>query len=200
MSILEAINLDEFVPIVVLIFLLEVVGNQMIAFRPETRRWALRLAAAAFIGYALAALGVWPPHEAWDVVAIVMRAMLAGGLVLAISKIALTAAGFLYDRTIGEHLRRLQAERQRKLDDERWQQEHELRVKEYELAQRKLERPKPAPPPPPPDRDAIAAQAKARYRATIAIIEDANFDEAEREAAIKKAKQQYLRALDGAMK
>lgn len=199
MSILEAINLNEFVPIVVLIFLLEVVGNQMIAYRPETQRWALRLAAAAFIGYALAALGAWPPTEAWDVVAIVTRAMLAGGLMLAISKIALTAIGFLYDRTLGDYLRNLRAERQRKLADERWQLEHELRKQEYEMEQRKLEGPPPPSPPPPPDREAIAARAKARYRAAIAIIEEAHMDELEHQAALKKAKQQYLRMLDGAL-
>lgn len=199
MSILEAINLQESVPIVVLIFLLTIVGNQMIAFRPETHRWALRLAAAAFIGYALAALGTWPPAEAWDVVAIVVRAMLACGLVLAISKIALTAVGFLYDRTLGDYLRKLRAARQAQLEQERWEREHALRKQEYELEQRKLERPKP-PAPPPPDREAIAAQAKARYRATVAMIEEAGMNELEKQAALNKAKQQYLRMLDGVLR
>lgn len=62
--------------------------------------------------------------------------------------------------------------------------------------------PKPAPPPPapPPTREELLKAANERYEAALRLLENANLDSTELRAAQEKAKQQYLRDLDEAMK
>jgi hypothetical protein len=62
--------------------------------------------------------------------------------------------------------------------------------------------PEPAPPAPAPapTREEVVQAAKQRYEDTLRLLENANLDSTEQRAAQEKAKQQYLRDLDEAMK
>ena len=54
--------------------------------------------------------------------------------------------------------------------------------------------------PPPPTREELLKAAKERHDATLKLLESAALDDIELCAAQAKAKQQYLRELDEAMK
>ncbi len=55
------------------------------------------------------------------------------------------------------------------------------------------------PPPPPPTREERLAAAKQRYESSLQMLASAGLDEIEFKAAQEKAKQQYLRDLDGVL-
>lgn len=52
----------------------------------------------------------------------------------------------------------------------------------------------------PPTREALAADARKRYEETLRLLETAQLDEVENQAARRQAQQQYLRVLDGLMR
>ncbi len=201
MRILEAINLNETVPIVALIYLLALVGQQMTLPNSESARWSARVAGGTFISYAVAGLCAWPPSRVLDAVAIVVRAILAGGLLWTIARIALPSFFFVWNRSVGAVLREIEAARAKEASDRWWAYFSWVKEREYEEKQRQLkeenelqeERARPI------NRDAIAGEAKHRYEKKLAIIESANMEADEKVAATMKAKQQYFRELNEAI-
>jgi uncharacterized iron-regulated membrane protein len=68
--------------------------------------------------------------------------------------------------------------------------EERERQRQQELANR----------PPPPTREERLAEAKHRYEATVRMLENAQMDAVELQAARDKAKQRYLRDIDEVLK
>lgn len=182
MSIVSAINLDEFVPIVALIALLSYVGNQMTQCDLEIR-WARRLGAAGFIGYGILALFELHIDSTWSLVALVVRSMLAGGLVMSLSSVLIPALAFLCRSIVRTMPVRRQVEPP--------PQQPEVPPESQEQ-----------PPPPVPRESALrqaADQARLDYDLESQIVRSANLSEDEREAALTQVKQKYLQRLGEAL-
>jgi len=134
MNLLETIRLEEFFPILFVIYILHLVGLQMMGEDRQVNWWTHRLAAVAFVGYSVAGLATWSPRSAWDLVSLVLRAVLAAGLVLTVSRILLAMTFFVYRRTVGAwwqkwrfFLQRRRAERERR---RQWERERENKASE----------------------------------------------------------------------
>lgn len=67
-------------------------------------------------------------------------------------------------------------------------------------ASKKATPPEPTEPePPPPSRAVVAAEARARYEDTLRLLERAGLDDTELQAGRERAKQRYLREIEGLM-
>ena len=88
---LDWINLDEFLPLVVLIGLLNFIGGRMAQPTVASVRITRRVAYVVFTLYALAALCSWEVSEPMDFLVIVLRASLATGLIYGLTLIAIPA-------------------------------------------------------------------------------------------------------------
>lgn len=89
---LELINPDEFLPLVVLIFLLAFIGGQMTRSDSETYQKARRITAAVFLLYTGMAIYAWSPSGATDLLVIILRASLAAGMAFGLSLVTLAPA------------------------------------------------------------------------------------------------------------
>jgi hypothetical protein len=200
MRILEAIDLNETIPIVALIYLLAMVGSLMIPQGGDLPRWAARIAGGTFVLYAIAGLVKWPPRSMVDVLVIVVKAILAGGLLWSVSRIALPAVFFIYERLIGDALREAEKAEERRYADQWWFMFDWIKKREFAEQQRLEEEAQAVESAPRPiDVEAVARDAKQRYERKLAVIDAASMGQDEREAAKRKAHQQYLRDLDGAL-
>ena len=113
-----------------LIFLLAVVGAGMIGNRRELQAWGARLAGAAFVLYCIYGGIQFRPSDAQDVLWLVFRAILAGGVSLGASWICLSAFAFLRRFLFEAPAKRVRqrASRQRKhLTDARYEEQQRER-------------------------------------------------------------------------
>lgn len=206
MELLEFFNLQDTVPLLLLICLLEFVGKQMSGDDGTVLWWARGFAGAGFLCYAAAGIDAWHPTKAGDFLLIGIRALLAMGTVHGLARVLLPIIGFFY-----RHLWAIPAERHRKWMDEQEQraaaegaqrakaeQEQAERERQAEAERRRAE--ELARRPPPPTREERLAAAKQRYDSTLGVLSSAGLDDIELTAAKEKAKQQYLRELDEALK
>ncbi len=204
-DLLEFFSLRDVLPPLLLIGLLEFVGRQMAGDDGTVLWWARGFAAAGFLLYAGLGIDAWHPKRAGDCLELGVRALLAMGTVHGLARVTLPVLCFLYhhlwarpltnrraraeerarqaaaEQVAREAAEREQAERARRADEERRRQE--------EIARR----------PPPPTREERLAAAKQRYETSLHLLASAGLDEIERKAAQERAKQQYLRDIDGVM-
>lgn len=80
-DVLEWINLDELPELIVLIGLLWVIGGKMTRPTDFSNRWLRRVVAMTLLTYSCTAIYAWSPSSAGDAVVILIRALLAAGLV-----------------------------------------------------------------------------------------------------------------------
>lgn len=91
MSVLDWINLDDLLPLVVLIGLLIFIGGQMTRPTPETNRITRRVGYITWVLYAGTALYSWDVSGPMDFVGVALRASLATGLVYGLTLIVIPA-------------------------------------------------------------------------------------------------------------
>ncbi len=94
-TLLEMLDHGDARSLLFLIAILSLVGSKMTETSDSVQRWGWRLAAAAFLAYAVYAGIVQQPAAAEDWVGVILRGLLAGGLALGFSWIALSAVAFL---------------------------------------------------------------------------------------------------------
>lgn len=179
---LDFVNLEEALPLLVLVLLLWFLGSQMTESDSVSQRWTWRIAAAALLLYAAAGIVAWTPARPTEFVTLVLRAALAAGLARGISMILLPPLRFLYQQ-LSLHLA-VKPKPQRQLVPT------DIPLRE--------ERPSSPPetPPPSPTPEERAAAALARYEAKLQLLDQARLDETELRTAREHAKQLYLRELD----
>src|ERR1051326_8016176 len=78
-SVLDFFTLNETVPLILLICLLQFVGRQIGGALPAVRWWARGVAGISFIAYAAAGIAAWEPRIAHEFLVISIRALLAMG-------------------------------------------------------------------------------------------------------------------------
>jgi hypothetical protein len=86
---LEWINFDDLPALIVLICLLWVTAGQMTKPSEWSNRWVRRTAACTFLAYAASAAYAWQPSGPADLLCILLRGLLAAGLVSGLASIAL---------------------------------------------------------------------------------------------------------------
>lgn len=204
-SVLNFFRLDDAVPLILLICLLQFVGRQIGGDSEAVRWWARGVAAIGFIAYAAAGIATWEPKIAQDFLNIGIRALLAMGTVHGLALIIVPVLRFFY-----EHLWARPIERQRRLAEER-DRKAEAEQREREAAEKKrLEQEQKADEerrrqeeiaklPPPPTREERLKSAQERYEGTLKLLANAGLDDTELKAAQERAKQQYLREIDQVM-
>jgi hypothetical protein len=94
-SILNLIDEGNFISLLLLIGVVAFVGQKMVESQPTLHQWGWRLAAGAFIAYAVYAGVGQQPADPEDWISVVLRGLLAGGLALGLSWIILSAAFFV---------------------------------------------------------------------------------------------------------
>ena len=88
-DILEWINLDELPALIVLICLLWLIGGQMTRPSEFSNQWVRRTAAVTLLAYTGLAIHAWQPSGPTDLLVILIRALLATGLVGGLASIIL---------------------------------------------------------------------------------------------------------------
>lgn len=203
-DVLDFFDLQDVIPLVLLIWLLAFVGGQM-STNEDDRWWARGFAVVGFLLYCGFAIEAWQPSRAGDFLELGVRALLAMGIVHGLARIAVPIVRFLYKHLWAEPMakQRAWAEEKERRDAaeraacekaeaeqaERKRQEDEQRRRQEELANR----------PPPPTREERMESAKQRFEKTMRTLTAAGLDEIEMKAAHERAKQQYLRDIDEAL-
>jgi hypothetical protein len=184
-TVLNFVDLHEFVPLVLLICLLYCVGQQMVTPNSGTLRWARRLAAVSFIAYGIAAIATFGPDSVTEFFWIAFRSLLASGLVLGLALILLPVVVFVFHHTLA----RAFATEQTPIPEPEPEPEPPVQP---------VEEVTPEPPPvvPPPTAAELAATAKQRYEGTLRLLADAGLDDQELRSGQERAKQVYLRDLE----
>jgi hypothetical protein len=192
---LKLINEPDIIWLLILIGLLAWIGAKMIASQPDLERWGARLAAGAFVSYALYGFHRFQPTTTEDLVGIVVRGLFAAGLVLGLSWIVLAGPGFFYKRIFLPWRRALQASAELRA----WEQkqlnerlEAQRRAdEEYHRQQEAL-----ANTPPRSERVQRAIQeAKVDYETECAVLRAAGLDADELDSALLNARTKYMRHL-----
>ncbi len=94
-SFLEWFRLEEFFPIVMIVLILTFVGQQMTSPVSEAYRKARRITAAVFLLYAAMGIYAWGAESLTDLLLIVMRACLAGGVAFGMALVTLGPVAYL---------------------------------------------------------------------------------------------------------
>lgn len=142
------------------------------------------------------------PRKADEIIAILGVAAIAGcatALVTAMTLTPMAAIGdWLYRQFDHWRSERLQKdlERRRADDERRLSERREQEQINRQKAEEEIRRAQPRP----PSREERADAARQRHEQTMRMIESAQLDGAELEAARERAKQKYLQELDGLMK
>ena len=136
---IQLIRDGDLCPLCFLVILLLLIGRQFVAQSPRLSLWGLRLAAAGFLTFC--AYGAWcyGAYDATDWIHILLRALVAGALMLGLSWIILPSAAFLKRLVIDMPAERAQAAasaaRQRSKDQQiECQRQHQ----EHDQSQREL--------------------------------------------------------------
>lgn len=205
-SVLEFFTLNDLGPLILLICLLQFVGRQIGGDSEAVRWWARGVAAMSFIAYNVAGITTWDPRVAQEFLNIATRALLAMGTTHGIALIIVPVLRFFYQHLWArpiERQRALAQERARKAEAEKREREvaEQKQAQQERLAEEERRKQQEAAnKPPPPTRADLVITAKERFDATLKLLESANLDDIELRAAQAKAKQEYLRELDKAMK
>lgn len=205
-DVLDFFRLSEAGPLILLICLLWFVGGQIAGEHAAPRWWARGFAAAGFLSYAAFAIDRWGPRTPSEFLTVGLQALLAMGTVHGLALVTLPVVRFLYVHLWATPLERHRArakERDQKVEAERQKreaaaQEQQDRERKAELERRKKE--EIANRPPPPTRQERVAAAQQRFEATLRMLSTAGLDDTELQAARERAKQQYLRELDEAIR
>ena len=158
-TILDWFQLEDFFPLLTLIFLLTFVGGQMAPADNNTRKWSQFVFVGGFLAYACLGINAWGIPSVSDAVLIVTRAILAGGTAYGLGLIAISLGTFLWE--YGKAMRA---------------PPDQLPVKTPEPVVVRQPEPERLPLPPLPTHDELAEQAKAKYRNRLELIERANLD------------------------
>lgn len=179
---LDFVSLDEVVPLVLLIALLGFVGSQGCG-KLETQ-WAGRIGFLAFVAFGIAGWAEWTPDGPSEFVTLALRSLLAAALAAAATTVVLPVVTFAWRSVVALFPKRV--------------------PKPEPVAEPKKEpQVEPvvaAPVPTPLTGEEKAAAAKQKYEAKLAMLDAAGLDPTERYSAGEKAKQDYLRELNEAMK
>ncbi len=205
-DLLEFFTLRDTIPLVLLIGLLQFVGSQMAGNNSTVLWWARGCAAAGFLLFAGLGIEAWRPTRAGDFLALGVRALLAMGTIHGLARVTVPAICFLHLHLWAtplknqrawaeERARQAAAEKDAREKAERERVERERLAEEVRRRQEEIARR-----PPPPNREELVAAAKQRHESILRTLESAGLDETELRAAREKAKQQYLRELDEAMR
>jgi hypothetical protein len=204
-NLLDFFSLHYALHLLLLIGLLEFVGGRM-GRSYALLWWARGFAAAGFLSYAACGIGEWEPKRPDEFLTLGLRAALAMGLTHGVASVVLPAIGFLHrhfvaipaerhrawvaERNRRETLRREERERAERERREQEQQAEAARRRQEEIARR----------PPPPTREELLTAARTRYENALRLLATANLEPAELQAGQLRAKQQFLREIDGLMK
>lgn len=185
MSLLHLLMNDDAVSLFCLYAILAIVGSHMVQEHPTLRKAGWRGAGLAYVIFSAYAMSVLKPTTASALAGIAFRGLFAAGLACAMGWILLSAAS---------SVRRLLPKRKPPAG---------LPIHRFpETKEPPREDRPPVPssaPPPPPTPEERADAALRRYQARLQLLTKANLDETERQAARDRAKQHYLRDLDGVM-
>lgn len=179
-SLLEWISFDELPALVVLIWLLWVTGGQMTRPTECSHRWVRRTAALTLIIYAGLAIDAFGPSGPTDLLSILVRALLAAGLVGGLASIVLPlahAVGSEMVKAMTTNHRNTAAETRNRADQERATRESNER--ERRSAQERA-------------RHAAVAEEKRRQTAAEATTRA----EQERHAKVAEARNPLVRLYD----
>ncbi len=179
---LDFVSLDEVVPLVLLMALLGFVGCQ--ASGKVESQWAARVGLIAFLAFAAAGWSEWQPESPAEFATLALRALMAAGLAAAASAVVLPVITYAVSSIAALFPKQP--------------------PKPEPVAQPKKELPEEPvivePVAPPLTGEEKAAAAKKKYEAKLAMLDAAGLDPTERHSAGEKAKQDYLRELDDAMR
>ena len=185
-AVLESLNLEDAVPLALLVSILWVVGSQMAKEYSIAQVGAKRIAACGFVAYAIAGIAMWAPDSIGEVLEIVVRALLAGGLLMGMSLVLLPIIAVLYRNTIARALNRKETEPEP--------------PQPTAASIAPVESPEPPPQDPAPTTAERASAAQQRYDERLRVLATAKLDDLELKAAREHAKQQYLKDLDEVMR
>ena len=177
---LDWFQLSEFFPLVVLIFLLAFVGRQIAPASGDAQKRARVVFVMAFLAYACMDLCTSGISDVMETMLMVIRAILAGGIAFGLGSV-----GFSLTAVVQEYVESLQ--KTKPLPS----------TIVAPIPEPDEPPPQKEPPPPPPTIDERAEQARQQYRHRLELIEKANLGQLEETAAKEKAKQSYLRDIDG---
>lgn len=125
-QVLDLINLDEFVPLLVLICLLLIIGGQMTRPDLAMHQLARRLSAGTLLLYAAMGICTWQPLSVSDLLVILVRAILATGVVYGVATILLPVFQYVLGGTMSaivQRNRQRAAESRQRAEQERAQRE-----------------------------------------------------------------------------
>jgi hypothetical protein len=147
-ALLQTLDEGDFMTILIVIGILAWVGGMMAHPGTAIRHWGWRMAGAGFVAYAIYAGVVLRPQEPEQWIHILLRGLLAGGLLMTLSWILLSTTAFVL-RSIAaflrfSSLRATAAARRRQQTDEQYRadmvrQQAEHRAQEQERARRSAE-------------------------------------------------------------
>ena len=192
-EILRFFSLKDFIPLVLLIVLLQFVGKQMGGDHPTVRRWARAISERG-------------PRNALNFLGITIQALLAMGTMHGLAQVLLPILYFFYLHVWVKSVeanqawaaeRAFQEDRERLAREQKQREEAQReRVAEQERKRREAIEQQP----PPPTREERLATAQQTYETKLRVLAAAGLDDIELRTAQEKAKQQYVRELDEAMR
>lgn len=161
-----------------------------------------RLRFAAIVGLIVG--GAWAfaacaPDKPFELACVALVAVVAAEVAVIATAALLVPSLLLYDRRekafkdFLEHEQLREGIEHRRKQEERTQERHEL-----EMSQKKAEIEQQQPKPPPSQGEVFAA-AKKRFDETLRMLESAGLDDIELEAGRERAKQKFLKDIDGVM-
>jgi hypothetical protein len=129
-TVLSILNTGDACSLIALLVILVFVGGKMVEERPDLFRWGLRFSTLAFLAYGTYACFQLKPTTAEALLRITLRALMAGGLAMGPSWIALSVASFLRRYSLDlvlERIRLWQSRRQNRLKERQRQQDDAVR-------------------------------------------------------------------------
>ena len=177
---LDWFQLSELFPLLVLIFLLSFVGRQIAPASGDAQKRARVVFVVGFLSYGGMDIYLSGLSDVTDTTLMVIRAILAGGIAYGLGSVGFSLAAVATEYA-----------------ESREKSEPLPRVVVVTTTEPDEPPPVSEPPPPPPTLDERAERARLGYQHRLELIEKANLGQLEETAAMEKAKQVYLRDIDG---
>jgi hypothetical protein len=141
-SVLRIIENADVCATPVLILILAAVGSKMVSTQPTLRQWGVRLAAAAFIAYAIYGGITHEPTTADEWVFVLIHGLVAGGITVGFAWIFLASIHFIYRHLLATSAAKLRqvagtSSQQRSFDSDPRLYEQEQRIREQQEAERR---------------------------------------------------------------
>ena len=197
-TVLELINNPDPCSTVLLIVLLTGIGSKMIESCPDLRAWGYRVAAVALVVYGVYGVMTFHPTTADQLVGIVLRGLIAFGVVLGLFWIVFAIQGFIYQHTF-KRLRDTMHESAERRAREREEEKRRLeRLEADRRAEDERRRQQAAQPLPLPRSERVKQtidQARSDYETECLVLRAAGLDADELETALLNARTSYLRKL-----